>query len=137
MQAASVRCCTFPRRPEKFQNIFSGEVENHNATRYIECETEKGQTAEMIKSFKDKEAETIFRGERSRKLPNDIQIAAQRKLWLLDAAAAPEDLRTPPGNRFEALSGRPGFYSIRINVQWRVTFSWNDGAENVRIEDYH
>ena len=70
----------------------------------------------MIKSFKDKEAETIFRGERSLKLPDDIQRTAQRKLWLLDAAAAPEDLRTPPGNRFEALNGRPGFYSIRINV---------------------
>lgn len=91
----------------------------------------------MIKSFSDKEAKKIFNGERARKLPGDIQVAAQRKLWLLDAAASPEDLRTPPGNHFDALSGRPGFYSIRINVQWRVTFSWNDGAENVKIEDYH
>ena len=91
----------------------------------------------MIKSFRDKEAEAIFRGERSRKLPLDIQVAAQRKLWLLDAADAPEDLRIPPGNRFEALSGRPGFFSIRINAQWRVTFSWSGGAENVKIEDYH
>ena len=73
----------------------------------------------------------------SRKLPENIQVAAQRKLLLLDAAAAPEDLRVPPGNHFEALSGRPGFYSIRINAQWRVTFSWNNGAENVKIEDYH
>ena len=91
----------------------------------------------MIKSFSDKEAEAIFNGVRSRKLPGDIQCAAQRKLWLLDAAAAPEDLRIPPGNHFEALTGRPGFYSIRINIQWRVTFSWNDGVENVKIEDYH
>ena len=91
----------------------------------------------MIKSFKDKEAEAIFRGVRSRKLPDDIQLAAQRKLWLLDAATAPEDLRTPPGNHFEALSGRPGFYSIRINAQWRVTFLWDNGAEKVKIEDYH
>ena len=56
---------------------------------------------------------------------------------MLDAAVEPADLRAPPGNRFEALAGRPGFYSIRINVQWRVTFSWNGGAENVGIEDYH
>ena len=91
----------------------------------------------MIKSFKDKEAEAIFNGVRSRKLPLDIQTAAQRKLWLLDAASAPEDLRMPPGNHFEVLNGRPGFYSIRINIQWRVTFSWSDGAENVKIEDYH
>ena len=91
----------------------------------------------MIKSFKDKEAELIFKGIRSRKLPGNIQMSARRKLLMLDAAAVPEDLRSPPGNRFEALTGRPGFYSIRINVQWRITFSWNNGAENVKIEDYH
>ncbi len=91
----------------------------------------------MIKSFKDKEAELIFKGERSRILPGNIQLAARKKLLMLDAAVAPEDLRMPPGNRFEALAGRPGYYSIRINVQWRVTFSWNGGAENVKIEDYH
>ena len=91
----------------------------------------------MIKSFKDKETEAIFKGLRSRKLPADIQGNAIRKLWVLDAATAPEDLRMPPGNHFEALNGRPGVYSIRINSQWRITFPWNDGAENVRIEDYH
>ncbi len=91
----------------------------------------------MINSFKDKEAESIYQGERSRKLPGNIQLAARKKLLMLDAATAPEDLRIPPGNRFEALAGRPGYYSIRINVQWRITFSWNDGAENVKIEDYH
>ena len=91
----------------------------------------------MIKSFKDKDAELIFKGIRSRKLPGNIQMSARRKLLMLDAAAVLEDLRSPPGNRFEALTGRPGFYSIRINVQWRITFSWNNGAENVKIEDYH
>ena len=91
----------------------------------------------MIKSFKDKEAEAIFNGERSRRLPGEIQTAARRKLLMLDAAAAPEDLQSPPGNHFEKLEGRPNFYSIRINIQWRVTFSWNEGAENVKIEDYH
>ena len=91
----------------------------------------------MIKGFKDKETEAVFNGKRSWSLPGNIQMAAQKKLWLLDAAAVPEDLRVPPGNRFEALNGRPGFYSLRINAQWRITFSWSDGAENVRIEDYH
>ena len=91
----------------------------------------------MIKSFKDKETEAIYRGKRSGKLPDNIQRSAQKKLWMLDAVAAPEDLRMPPGNHFEALEGRLGFYSIRINIQWRITFSWNDGAENVKIEDYH
>ena len=91
----------------------------------------------MIKSFKDKEAEAIYQGIRSRKLPGNIQDVARRKLKYLNNAADPEDLRIPPGNHFEALAGRPGFYSIRINIQWRITFSWNDGAENVKIEDYH
>ena len=91
----------------------------------------------MIKSFKDRETEAICNGRRSLKLPGDIQAAARRKLWMLNAATAPEDLRTPPGNLFEALDGRPGFFSIRVNIQRRVTFSWNDGAENVQIEDYH
>ncbi len=91
----------------------------------------------MIKSFRDRETEKIYNGKRSSKLPGEIQESARRKLRMLGAAAAPEDLRVPPGNRFEALAGRPGFFSIRINIQWRVTFSWNGGAENVKIEDYH
>ena len=91
----------------------------------------------MINSFKDKEAETIFNGCRSRKLPGDIQPAAYKKLIMLNAATVPDDLRMPPGNHFEALEGRNGYYSIRINIQWRITFSWNEGAENVKIEDYH
>ena len=91
----------------------------------------------MIKSFGDDEAKKIFSGEISRKLPYDIQRVARRKLLMLDAAAAAEDLRNPPGNRFEALNGRPGVCSIRINIRWRITFSWLDGAENVKIEDYH
>ncbi len=91
----------------------------------------------MIKSFKDKDTEAIYKGERSRRIPGDIQRIAQRKLWYVDAALEPEELRSPPGNHFEALHGRDGYYSIRINDQWRITFSWNDGAENVLIEDYH
>lgn len=91
----------------------------------------------MIKSFKDKETELIYNSVRSRILPENIQTAALRKLRMLDAATILEDLRFPPGSRFEKLNGRPGYFSIRINIQWRITFSWNDGAENVKIEDYH
>ena len=91
----------------------------------------------MIKSFKDKEAEKIYNGLRSAKLPETIQDTARRRFKYLNNAVDLEDLRVPPSNHFEALSGRPGVYSIRINNQWRITFSWNDGAENVRIEDYH
>ena len=91
----------------------------------------------MIKSFKDKEAEKIYNGLRSAKLPGIIQDTARRRLKYLNNAVNLEDLRVPPSNHFEALNGRPGVYSIRINIQWRITFTWNDGAENVKIEDYH
>jgi proteic killer suppression protein len=91
----------------------------------------------MIKSFKDKEAEKIYNGLRSAKLPEIIQDTARRRLKYLNNAVNLEDLRVPPSNHFEALNGRPDVYSIRINIQWRITFTWNDGAENVRIEDYH
>ena len=91
----------------------------------------------MIKSFKDKEAEKIYDGLRSAKLPGNIQDTARRRLKYLNNAINLEDLRIPPSNHLEALNGRPGVYSIRINIQWRITFTWNDGAENVRIEDYH
>ena len=91
----------------------------------------------MIKSFKDKDTESVYKGERSRRLPGDIQTGARRKMRMLNAVTIPEDLRNPPGNHFEVLNGRPGFYSIRINNQWRITFSWNGGASDVKIEDYH
>ena len=91
----------------------------------------------MIKGFKDKEAEKIYNGLRSAKLPGIIQDTARRRLKYLNNAVNLEDLRVPPSNHFEALNGKPGVYSIRINIQWRITFTWNDGAENVRIEDYH
>ena len=91
----------------------------------------------MIKSFKDKEAEKIYNGLRSAKLPGSIQDTARRRLKYLNNAINLEDLRIPPSNHFEALNGRTGVYSIRINIQWRITFTWNDGAENVKIEDYH
>lgn len=79
----------------------------------------------------------IFQNRRTRRFPGTLHHAARKKLLLLDSATAPEDLRLPPGNHFEALEGRNGVFSIRVNRQWRITFSWNAGAENVKIEDYH
>jgi proteic killer suppression protein len=93
----------------------------------------------MIISFKDPEARKIFERVRSRKLPTDIQRTALRKLVMLDAAQSLQDLRVPPGNRLEALSGeRAGQHSIRINDQWRICFVWTDsGPDAVEIVDYH
>ena len=93
----------------------------------------------MIKSFQDKETEKIFNRQISSKLPQDIHRVARKKLVIIDAATQLNDLRTPPGNRLEALKGdRKGQYSIRINDQWRVCFMWRDGAAyDVEIVDYH
>jgi len=93
----------------------------------------------MIKSFKDKETESLFKRERSRKLPQDIQQVALRKLRMISNATTINDLRVPPANRLEKLSGkRVGQHSIRINDQWRVCFEWKENnAHNVEIVDYH
>ena len=93
----------------------------------------------MIRSFRDGETERIWLGSRSRRLPGDIQDPALRKLRLLNRAARLSDLRVPPGNRLEALSGnRAGQHSIRINQQWRICFRWSDGhCDDVEICDYH
>ena len=93
----------------------------------------------MIKSFADTETERVFRRAFSRKLPSDIQSVALRKLRMLNNSHAINDLRSPPANRLERLSkNREGQYSIRINDQWRVCFTWQDGdAYDVEIVDYH
>ena len=93
----------------------------------------------MIRSFRDRETERVWSGERSRRLPGEMQDAALRKLRLVNAAGRLDDLRIPPGNRLEALSGdRRGQHSIRINQQWRICFVWRDGeASNVEVCDYH
>jgi len=93
----------------------------------------------VIKSFRDKETQKIFSRERSRRLPPDIQQVALRKLRMLNRAVTLEDLRIPPANRLEKLTGdRAGQYSIRINDQWRVCFEWRErDAFNVEITDYH
>lgn len=93
----------------------------------------------MLRSFADEETETIWQGVRSRRLPPEIQEAARRKLRMLNNAQDLRDLRSPPGNRLEALKGdRRGQHSIRVNQQWRVCFRWRDGdAYEVEIVDYH
>ena len=93
----------------------------------------------MIKSFRDGETEGVFHRKVSRRLPGDIQTVALRKLRMLNNAADLDDLRAPPGNRLEKLKGRrEGQYSIRINDQWRVCFTWREGdAHEVEICDYH
>ena len=93
----------------------------------------------MIVSFADSETEKVYRGFVSRKLPPDIQKTARRKLLYLDDAEDLRDLLAPPSNRLEALQGtREGQYSIRINDQWRICFSWEAGqAQSVEIVDYH
>jgi len=93
----------------------------------------------MIRSFRDRHAERVVRRERTGKFALGLQRIAQRKLEVLDAADALVDLRSPPGNRLEKLTGdRAGQYSIRINDQWRICFRWRSGdAYEVEITDYH
>jgi len=93
----------------------------------------------VIKSFGNKETETIWNGKRSSRYPNEIQQVARRKLRMINNSFSIQDLRIPPANHLEKLKGiRKDQYSIRINRQWRITFNWmNNQAENVKIEDYH
>ncbi|MBN2702262.1 MAG: type II toxin-antitoxin system RelE/ParE family toxin [Methylothermaceae bacterium] len=93
----------------------------------------------MIKTFGDKETAAVFANLHVRRFNPALLKAARRKLALLNRVASVEELRIPPGNRLEKLSGdREGQWSIRINNQWRVCFEWRDGrAWNVEIVDYH
>lgn len=93
----------------------------------------------MIKEFADKESEKIWNGIRSKKLPNEIQQTARRKLRMINNAQDVNDLRIPPANRLEKLKGDlQEYYSIRINNQWRIIFKWvNNDAYEIEIVDYH
>jgi proteic killer suppression protein len=93
----------------------------------------------MIRDFRSKETEKIFNRQFSRKFPAEIQRTALRKLVLLDASESLDDLKVPPSNPLEKLTGdRKGQYSIRINDQWRICFVWYRGdAYKVEITDYH
>ncbi|MCM1513133.1 MAG: type II toxin-antitoxin system RelE/ParE family toxin [Oxalobacter formigenes] len=92
----------------------------------------------MIKSFSCADTAALFQGQIVPRFAN-IRAAAERKLQMLDKAACLDDLRNPPGNRLEALKGdRQNQYSIRINSQWRLCFSFKHGeARNAHIVDYH
>ena len=93
----------------------------------------------MIKSFRDKETERLFSRHFSRRFQANLHRFAWKKLAMLDAAEQLDDIRVPPGNRLEKLSGnRNGQYSIRINDQWRICFRWREGnAYDVEVTDYH
>jgi proteic killer suppression protein len=93
----------------------------------------------MIRSFRDKQTEAIFRGEFVKGMDGQIQQRAREKLKYLDAAGDLRDLMIPPSNRLEALKGdRKGQYSIRVNQQWRICFRWDNGdASDVELTDYH
>lgn len=93
----------------------------------------------MIKSFKSRLTEAVYQGESPKGFPADLVRVARRKLGYLDAAVSLHDLRAPPGNRLEALTGdRAGQHSIRINDQFRVCFVWTEeGPSSVEIVDYH
>jgi toxin HigB-1 len=93
----------------------------------------------VIKSFKDKATEAVFNDEIRKGFPADLFKVIRRKLMLLDAAEALDDLKAPPGDRLEALKGnRAGQHSIRINDQFRICFVWTrEGPKDVEIVDYH
>jgi toxin HigB-1 len=93
----------------------------------------------MIRSFGDVETEKVFRQERSKKLPPEIQKRALVKLLLLEAASTLDDLKNPPSNHLEHLQGNlKDYYSIRINIQWRIQFKiQNNELYEVSIVDYH
>lgn len=93
----------------------------------------------MIQSFGNKETEKIWNGLRSSKLPFEIQGIARRKLRMLNNSQSIQDLKIPPLNHLEKLSGDlSGKFSIRVNKQWRIVFSWeNSQASEVEIIDYH
>lgn len=93
----------------------------------------------MIRSIRDKDSEAIWQRRYIKKLSPELSRLAYNKLVLIDAAQTINDLRVPPGNRLEKLAGnRAGQYSIRVNDQWRICFTWSaSGADNAELVDYH
>jgi toxin HigB-1 len=93
----------------------------------------------MIFTFGSKDTAKIWHGERVKRIPIEIQMIGRRKLRMINNSVSLSDLRIPPSNHLEKLSGRLlGFYSIRINEQWRIIFKWEDNhAVEVEIVDYH
>jgi proteic killer suppression protein len=91
----------------------------------------------MLQSFSDVTTKQIWKGQAVRRIPTDLQRQALKRLTYLNAAKRLEDLYQPPSNRFHALKGT-GRYSISVNMQWRITFTWTEaGPSEVLFEDYH
>lgn len=113
-------------------------LETEIVTRYVTIRNDRAYQI-MIQTYHDKDTHLVSLRRFSKRLPQDIQRKAKMKLSLIEAATTLEDLRIPPGNHLEALSGdRAGQHSIRINAQWRICFVWKDGAAwDVEITDYH
>ena len=116
----------------------AGQTFSTNKTFYLPL-TLVTLKAIMIISFGSKETEKIWNGIRVKKMPMEIQNVGRRKLRMLNNSQDMADLRIPPSNRLEKLVGKPsGFYSIRLNKQWRIIFQWDNGnAREVEIIDYH
>ena len=93
----------------------------------------------MVRSFASRATSEIWGGRAARTLPVEIQDRVRRKLRMLNNAEVLQDLRVPPNNRLEKLSGnRSGKFSIRVNNRWRICFRWDDGdAYEVEVVDYH
>ena len=123
--------CAFARKAKHKRSLI--------AAAKVRIELFKRSNEKVIRNFKDQETEKIFERTRSRKLPSEIQQVALRKLRMLNRAETLQDLRVPPANRLERLTGdREGQYSIRVNNQWRICFKWEEGnAIDVEIVDYH
>jgi len=93
----------------------------------------------VIRTFSDKQTAAVFAGYRARRLPANIQQRVREKLKAIHATMHIDDLRNPPGNMLERLSGkRSDQWSVRVNKQWRICFEWRDGdAYEVEFTDYH
>lgn len=92
----------------------------------------------MIRSFADRLTKRVYDGENPPEFPPEILPVARRKMDRLNAVSQLFELRIPPGNHFEALKGdKSGYYSIRVNNQWRIVFGWDTGPHSVRLMDYH
>ena len=123
--------------PQKVNYFIEGNVRQYTCLTY----TRKGGIVLMILNFGDEETKRIYLGHFSKRLPEQIQKAAKRKLHIINCVSSLKELTVPPGNHLESLKGkREGEWSIRINDQWRITFKpINGGADyiDVKIEDYH
>jgi len=133
--------CDYTWRPESIEKTTRAVAQSQVKFpgNGIDAARKYADTLFVIRSFADAETERIWKEQRSKRLPGDIQQRALNKLAMLSQASDLNDLRIPPASRLEALAGnRKGQFSIRINQQWRICFRWAGGdAHDVEITDYH